>query len=780
MIKRIEINPTRLSEDEAKLLHQFLQAGEGSKIKDFFVGQSYPFKDNGQDIFITFTHNLARITEGYTHVLKLKDGIEAKGLKDYEIGWLHEEGQLKVYWRDGEKTWWNGDRSSNNKINKILKQLNGEGKDSSNRKLIKDIASTYKLPRTIKKDYTYVVFHPTKDKIGEGANGAVYRVSGELKHHDNGMKYSAIEGKVIKKQAVKGIDGGEATDISEDNVKKQESEHGLNQLVYPTGQKITFVKNNRGTKKASYMVQHKFPGETLEKILAERSLTLKERYILSVKLIEALKRLHDKGILHRDIKPSNIMVDLDTMEVNLPDLGEGRRIHKQDKMAVGTPSYMSHEMLLFWKTAGKESDICSLGLVLKELWGDQKRKEELEIRGGLGSYDARTAELALAGKEKEEELKNKISCHFEETISTELGKDNTTCLNDILMSMTHPIRKERSLTKAWQGLKGMAPSLKIDTNIFDSDLFSQEISDLNSEETDLGSKTIDLPTLQEIKLEKKPGFFEKRPWLKDILIGAGMALAAVAGVAIIAASWGVATPFVLGVGATVGASVGLSGTVAIGVGLGMITAGAVIVNSIIAGAVGKMRRYFEGKNKPPRELNKDGAPSVESQRSLRISQEEGLDNGSQSASRSDRDLAEPQPSSDLDETGGSPQPNPEKQNADPSPEANKEIGSPRISRKPGSSNGFKPASRSDRDLAESQPSSDLPKTGGSPQSNPENQNASPSPEANKEMEGLTQWKGNKNPKMARITNLARITDLPTIQEKPDNLVKDEVRSLQFG
>jgi serine/threonine protein kinase len=745
----ITIDPTKLSEANAKLLHCFLQADEkkpkagvglglGEKEvkmlseeeakkkeeevrrKGFIKRGLYPFQENGQDIYITFTQNLMRITKGYTHVLKLEEESEAKNLKDDEMGWLDEGGKLTVCWIDKGKACKKSFPS--NKVEGILKRLRKEGKDSSNRELIKDITSKFNCAKTNEggeKEYTYAVLD---EEIGRGANGAVYKISGRLKHCDDRMKYSAAK-EVIKEQKVAGIYRDEVAPEYYDSIDKHKLEFELSQQVERTTEKGTFIKDSKGRKIASYMVQREFPGETLEKILEKDQLTLEQRCLLSIKLIEALKRLHDKGIIHRDIKPSNIMVDLDTMEVNIADLGEGRKKHQPDGKYVGTHYYMSHEMLFSPRNAGKKSDICSLGFVLKELWKDKKRKEELKQCWTKAMLDAR---------KKEKKSETGTPCDFDETILDELGENNTAALGDILAGTTHPNSEERSLTKALQGFKKMSANLGFEISSA-TDLHSAEISDSSSEEdeesnSDLSSGEIYTSserdvTLKETKLEKKPGFFErlknffeKRPWLRDILIGAGIALAVAGAIAIIAVSWGAATPIVLGVGATVGTSVGLTGTAAIGVGLGMIAAGAVIVNSIIAGVVGKITRYFQGKSKPPREPDKKDDLSVDSQRSYRIIRKPGPDHESKPAPSSERDLAGPQLSSSLHKTGGSTQPNPE---------------------------------------------------------NP-----------NEEIEAVKQWKENKKLEQVRRSlrrhsevpnwnfRRARITYLPTIQEGPDNLVED--------
>lgn len=78
--------------------------------------------------------------------------------------------------------------------------------------------------------------------------------------------------------------------------------------------------------------------------------------------LEALCYLHEKRIAHRDIKPENILFMRDG-SVKLADFGLSRKlINKSNLTVVGTPYYISPEMLQGHYSS--QCDIWSLGIVL--------------------------------------------------------------------------------------------------------------------------------------------------------------------------------------------------------------------------------------------------------------------------------------------------------------------------------------------------------------------------------------------------------------------------------
>lgn len=100
-----------------------------------------------------------------------------------------------------------------------------------------------------------------------------------------------------------------------------------------------------------------------------RTLAELQIWAIFLQVSDALCHMHEKRIMHRDIKPANIFV-CDAGVVKLGDLGLGRYFSSKTYRAhsvVGTPFYMSPEVITNSDGYSFKSDIWSLGCVLYEL-----------------------------------------------------------------------------------------------------------------------------------------------------------------------------------------------------------------------------------------------------------------------------------------------------------------------------------------------------------------------------------------------------------------------------
>jgi len=116
-------------------------------------------------------------------------------------------------------------------------------------------------------------------------------------------------------------------------------------------------------------------GKTLDKYLAEETLTDVQKLELCVQLCEALEVLHQckPSVIHRDIKPSNILITGDGV-LKLIDFDASRQYKTEkntsDTRLLGTVEYAAPEQFGYAQTDVR-SDIYSVGVVFSEITIDK-------------------------------------------------------------------------------------------------------------------------------------------------------------------------------------------------------------------------------------------------------------------------------------------------------------------------------------------------------------------------------------------------------------------------
>jgi len=112
-----------------------------------------------------------------------------------------------------------------------------------------------------------------------------------------------------------------------------------------------------------------FPGGTLAEIIAG-GLTGRQAVSLLAQAANALREIHNHGIIHRDIKPGNLMARADG-SIALADFGIAKRLgddfgRTRQGELYGTPYYISPEQIET-SPATAQSDIYSLGIIFYEM-----------------------------------------------------------------------------------------------------------------------------------------------------------------------------------------------------------------------------------------------------------------------------------------------------------------------------------------------------------------------------------------------------------------------------
>jgi len=110
-------------------------------------------------------------------------------------------------------------------------------------------------------------------------------------------------------------------------------------------------------------------GKTIQAMIdSEEKISTAQRIDISLGMLQATMKVHEKGFIHRDIKPTNMIYDSDTGEVTLVDVGVA--IPDQNLVrtpGVGTPGYIAKECM-----SGNyqiRSDVYSLGVCIAQELG---------------------------------------------------------------------------------------------------------------------------------------------------------------------------------------------------------------------------------------------------------------------------------------------------------------------------------------------------------------------------------------------------------------------------
>jgi len=141
-----------------------------------------------------------------------------------------------------------------------------------------------------------------------------------------------------------------------------------------------YVANSHtGADCKAFLTMEYLDGQTLsERIDTGGPLTIRQALEVALQLCEALRVIHEAGVIHRDLKPRNVMLvpsaggeravvmDFGLAHAVLSDLGTDETRHTQPGVVMGTPEYMAPEQFE-GQEASPATDIYALGLVLYEI-----------------------------------------------------------------------------------------------------------------------------------------------------------------------------------------------------------------------------------------------------------------------------------------------------------------------------------------------------------------------------------------------------------------------------
>lgn len=201
-----------------------------------------------------------------------------------------------------------------------------------------------------------------KEKLGEGAEGEVWRAQDSKLQRDVALKLPA-QNRFHYEDLQRSMGEGRA----------------LGKLNHPNIVRVYDIGRSGDT---TYIVSDLIEGKSLRDALAKdrlsRSASVKVVHDLSL----ALQHAHERGVIHRDLKPANVMLD-GSGKALITDFGLAKSQSAADSSSqpkvVGTPAYMSPEQTgnLEECVVDARSDIYSLGAILYELLTGVRPHSEL-------------------------------------------------------------------------------------------------------------------------------------------------------------------------------------------------------------------------------------------------------------------------------------------------------------------------------------------------------------------------------------------------------------------
>uniref|UniRef100_A0A7R9U7E5 Uncharacterized protein n=1 Tax=Pinguiococcus pyrenoidosus TaxID=172671 RepID=A0A7R9U7E5_9STRA len=138
-------------------------------------------------------------------------------------------------------------------------------------------------------------------------------------------------------------------------------------------------------------------GDLFDRVVAQERFCEADARKLMRRILEAVKYLHDEGVVHRDLKLENILMvsKNDNTDMKLTDFGLAAKLNTDGlRTFCGTPQYFAPEVLRRRSTVhglgryGREADMWSVGVILYMLLSGAPpfRSDRLERQIATGDY----------------------------------------------------------------------------------------------------------------------------------------------------------------------------------------------------------------------------------------------------------------------------------------------------------------------------------------------------------------------------------------------------------
>mmetsp|Transcript_31837 Transcript_31837/g.47310 ORF Transcript_31837/g.47310 Transcript_31837/m.47310 type:complete len:718 (-) Transcript_31837:710-2863(-) len=294
-----------------------------------------------------------------------------------------------VHWMT-HATFWNPDQVSfAQQMTAWEEEVEQNGNDAASSvatPVARTVASTVKTRPVGFRD-----IYELKSKIRKGSFATVW----ECLHKDTQEIYAV---KIIKREGLKPSDDEQV--MNEVAILQSMAHENIVQLVDFYEEKDYFF----------LVMDYLAGGDVFDRIVERTVYTEKDARDLCIKLLRAVKFMHQHGVAHRDLKPQNLLLSSkeDDADIKVADFGFARRVHTPQSLTTrcGTPTYVAPEILknIPHDTA---ADMWSVGVIVYVLLVGyppfmEDNQQELFRKIRSGSYDFPDEDWKNISKEAQE------------------------------------------------------------------------------------------------------------------------------------------------------------------------------------------------------------------------------------------------------------------------------------------------------------------------------------------------------------------------------------------
>lgn len=215
--------------------------------------------------------------------------------------------------------------------------------------------------------------------LGQGATGKVYDISTDSINSESiVLKKQTSDSQLFEPESFEFYRSGFGYYTFRSKEKLILNE---NYILHKLGLYKGAFSREKANKYKIYTLQDKALGVTLKDFLTthKESLTLAQKYLIAQRITEAVKGLHQQGVIHNDLKPGNIMIhpNGDDFVITIIDFGNAIKLKKGAEAVedrgmpfTGTMGYYDPEFehlnegfIKKHPTYSKKSDIYALGSI---------------------------------------------------------------------------------------------------------------------------------------------------------------------------------------------------------------------------------------------------------------------------------------------------------------------------------------------------------------------------------------------------------------------------------